>query len=78
MQMLIYLDAEASVITLGLVLERFSVPKIHLITLTPSVEINPITPNTVPKINVRTIMIIVIIQKKYNKYLNHWTLQQQA
>jgi len=62
--MFTYLADDLSVIIFGDVDKRFSVPNTHFKTITPSEEIIPKTPNTVPRIKVKTIIIIITIQQK--------------
>lgn len=77
MQMSTYFAEVVLVMILGDTALRLSELNIHLKTTTPSLEINPITPNAVPIMNVKTIRTLIIIQKQWRKNLKHWILQQQ-
>ena len=77
MQISTYFAEVVLVMILGDTALRFSELKIHLKTKTPSLDINPITPNAVPMMNVKTIITLMIIQKQWRKNLKHWILQQQ-
>lgn len=62
--MLTYLAELVLVIIFGAADNKFSAPKTHFKTLTPSVEITPKTPKMLPMMKVKTMIIIIIIQKK--------------